>query len=274
MTNFVSYFIKPKLFQMSEKLKIAIYQMDIVWCDAEANLDNARQWVVSLPEDVDIAVLPEMFTTGFMTEPRECREQIKIDAIAKLVEMAKNTGKAIVCSIIFEENKRYYNRALFVEPSGKVSQYDKRHLFRMSGEHEQYAVGSKRIVVDYKGFRIMLLVCYDLRFPVWSRNQDDYDVAIYVASWPQSRIRIWDRLLRARAIENMCYVIGANRVGNDPNIIYNGNSLIVNYFGDDIYTKGSSDNTLIAELNLEELKNFRQKFPAQLDADKFKILDL
>lgn len=259
---------------MSEKLKIALYQMDIVWCDAPANLDNARNWVMSLSEDVDVAVLPEMFTTGFMTRPEECHEQIQIDAITKLKEIAQNSGKAIVCSIIFEENKRYYNRALFVEPSGKLSQYDKRHLFRMSGEHEQYASGSKRVVVDYKGFRVMLLVCYDLRFPVWSRNQGDYDVIIYVASWPQSRIMVWERLLRARAIENLCYVVGANRVGSDPNIIYKGNSLILNYFGDDISTISSSENTLIAELNLEELQNFRQKFPAQLDADKFKILDI
>lgn len=244
--------------------------MDSVWENSPVNLGKAQKWIFE--QDADIVVLPEMFNSGFTMQPERVAVSVDSVEVAWLKETATQSHSAIVCSMAVCEGGNYYNRLYFVKPCGEVLTYNKRHLFRMGLEHEHYTSGTERLMVEYKGWRILPLVCYDLRFPVYSRCQNECDLMIYVANWPKSRALAWERLLRARAIENQCYVAGVNRVGVDPKVDYSGNSMIVDFFGDSISeAQPSVEQTVKAEICLDKLNEYRTKFPAYLDVDKFTI---
>ncbi|MDR2358753.1 MAG: amidohydrolase [Prevotellaceae bacterium] len=252
-------------------MKIALLQTDIVWEDRHANLQYCTDRINALPDDVQLAALPEMFSTGFSMQPGKLAETEEGDALGWLRETAIRKAIAIAGSIIAEEGGKYFNRLFFVFPDGSYKKYDKRHLFSMSEEPQRYTAGVQRLVVEYEGWRICPLICYDLRFPVWSRNYGDvYDLLLYVANWPAARINAWDALLPARAIENHCYVAGVNRCGKDgAGIAHNGHSQVIDCKGTVIAAAGNDGDTLIATLSLEKLNTFRAKFPAGKDADAF-----
>lgn len=252
-------------------MKIALLQTNIVWEDKQANLQYCTDKINALPDGVRLIVLPEMFSTGFSMQPGKLAETENGVTRKWLCETAIRQAVAITGSMITEENGKYFNRLFFVFPDGAYKKYDKRHLFLMSEEPRHYAAGSQRLVVEYEGWRICPLVCYDLRFPVWSRNYGDvYDLLLYVANWPAARINAWNALLPARAIENSCYVAGVNCCGKDGvGRTHNGHSQVVDYKGTVIAAAGQSENTLIATLSLEELNSFHTKFPVGKDADVF-----
>lgn len=255
------------------KLRAALIQTDIVWADKERNLAKAAKMIRSL-EETDIAFLPEMFTTGFMPRDNSAAETMEGASVSWMKRLAGETGTAIAGSLIIwdEPGGIPFNRFVFADPDGTVSHYDKRHLFSFSGEDSLYAAGAERTVWEYKGCRILPMVCYDLRFPVWSRNRGDYDVAVYVASWPASRAGAWDILLRARAVENQCYVLGVNRVGSDPSTSYCGRSVGINYYGEVMACMPDNKIGMVAaELDMGALAEFRNKFRAWEDADEFAV---
>lgn len=252
-------------------LRVALCQMDVIWGDKAANIANAAHMISRT--DADIVVLPEMFSTGFDMEPASVAETMDGKTAAWLRKTATDTGKAIVCSIVVEEGGKYFNRLLFARPDGGLHKYDKRHLFSFSGEDRNYTGGTERVIIEYKGFRILPLVCYDLRFPVWSRGSDEFDLMIYIASWPSTRIAVWDTLLKARAIENQSYVVGVNRVGSDTTSVYSGHSVAIDYYGNVIAAANEGQEGIVAvELELEPLRGFRRKFPAWRDSDRFEII--
>ncbi len=188
-------------------------------------------------------------------------------------EEAAALGCVITGSLIVREADRCHNRLVWARPDGTLEHYDKRHLFRMAGEQDHYAAGARRLVVDLKGWRVCPLICYDLRFPVWSRSRDDYDLLLYVANWPQRRAHAWSTLLRARAIENLCYVAGVNRIGKDGNgATYAGDSVALDFLGQPLSSEGGGDRVETAVLDLESLRSYRASFPAHLDADRFELL--
>jgi predicted amidohydrolase len=252
-------------------MKVALLQTNIVWENKQANLQYCTDKINALPDDVRLVALPEMFSTGFSMQPAKLAETENGATLKWLCETAIRQAVAITGSMIIEENGNYFNRLFFVFPDGSYKKYDKRHLFLMSEEPRHYAAGNQRLIVEYEGWRICPLVCYDLRFPVWSRNYGDvYDLLLYVANWSASRINAWDALLPARAIENHCYAVGVNRCGEDgAGIAHSGHSQVVDYKGTVIATAGQSGNTLIAALSLEKLNSFRVKFPVGKDADAF-----
>ena len=211
-------------------MKITILQRDIVWADPTRNVQRSDEAIDGNPGS-DLYVLPEMFSTGFCTQPEGIAEPAENRTVSWMKSKASQTGAAIAGSIAVHEDGRYYNRFHFVTPDGNVTTYDKKHLFTFGGEHNRFTAGSERVIVAYKGFRILLEICYDLRFPVWSRNKGDYDMIIYVASWPTPRVEAWKALLTARAIENQCYVVGVNRVGDDPGNNYCGGSRVIDPYG-------------------------------------------
>lgn len=227
----------------------------------------------ALKGDVDLIILPEMFTTGFSMSPENLAEEWPGQSVKWMQQKAMAKGAAIAGSIIIEEDSKYFNRLVFAHPDGKLEHYDKRHLFRMSGEHKYYDEGNQRVVVNYKNFRILLLVCYDLRFPVWSRNQNDYDMILIVANFPEPRRYAWNTLLPARAIENQCYIAACNRVGLDGNgVNYTGDSQIIDPQGKIIVLANPNENQIISsKIDIQEVVNFRKSFPAHLDADGFII---
>jgi len=252
-------------------MKIAALQAPLYWQDREANLAYFSDLIDSIGV-VDVLVLPEMFTTGFSMAPEQIAEPADGPSLRWLRDMSQQHNIAITGSVAVEENGNYYNRLCWVSPKGE-SHYDKHHLFRMAGEHTHYAAGNERKIVEYQGFRLCLQVCYDLRFPVFCRNRNDYDVLVFVANWPEPRRHAWSSLLTARAIENQSYVIGVNRVGEDGNgINYSGDSVILDYLGQPLaQTTAHTPAILTAELSLPELQSFREKFPAHLDADDFEL---
>jgi len=252
-------------------MKIAALQSPLYWQDRDANLAYFADLIGSISE-VDLLVLPEMFTTGFSMKPEQIAEAAHGPTLNWLRDMSQQHNIAITGSVAVEENGNYYNRLYWVSPAGE-EYYDKHHLFRMAGEHKHYAAGSERKIVEYQGFRICLQVCYDLRFPVFCRNRNDYDALIFVANWPEARRHAWSSLLTARAIENQSYVIGVNRVGEDGNgINYSGDSVILDYLGQPLaQTTAHTPAILSAELSLGDLQKFREKFPAHLDADEFEL---
>lgn len=250
---------------------ITLLQQDIVWGDTTANQRLAREAIVKAPAS-DLYVLPEMWSTGFAPEPQAIAEKDG-SSLHFMQQMAVQMNAAIAGSIATEENGKYYNRFYFVKPDGSDSvYYDKHHLFTYSGENLRYSAGDKRVVVEWKGVRFLLQVCYDLRFPVFSRNEADgpdaYDVALYVASWPTSRRAPWDTLLRARAIENQCYVCGVDRVGTDPVCEYNGGTALIDAYGRTVAACPDNEVCSIThQLDMEKLRAFRQKFPVLRDKD-------
>jgi omega-amidase len=262
-----------------QDLKITLIQSDLHWEDTEANLAMFEEKVWQIGNTTDVIVLPEMFTTGFTTAAPKLAEHMNMRTFKWMKQMADQTGALILGSYIVTVHERYYNRLLWMEPGGHFKTYDKRHLFRMANEHKTYAAGESLLVGTWKGWRICPLVCYDLRFPVWSRNRWDahshklnYDVLVYVANWPTTRIDAWNTLLKARAIENLSYVVGVNRIGQDGNgIEYNGNSSIISPKGEIIYTNEGTESMRTIALSSNSLEAFRDRFPAYQDADDFEI---
>lgn len=251
-------------------MKIALIQSSLFWENPSANRNHFEEKINAISESVDVIVLPEMFTSGFTMKPNAVAETMQGETIAWLKHLAKAKNSAITGSLVIAENDNFYNRLVFVFPSGEIQFYDKRHLFTLAGEDEVYTAGTKKLIIEYKGWKICPLICYDLRFPVFSRNVEEYDVLIYVANWPITRINAWDALLKARAIENMSYTIGVNRIGEDDNKFqYNGHSQVVNFLGDYIMKPIETKGVFIVELNKAELLLARKKFNFLSDQDPF-----
>ena len=269
-------------------MNITLLQTTLHWHDPVANRAMLEEIIFTLPQPTDLIVLPEMFTTGFTMDAAAVAESMNMTTFRWLRQMAEQTNAAITGSYVVQERtptgKQFYNRLLWMEPDGQWATYDKRHLFRMAGEEKIYTAGSQRLVREWRGWRICPLVCYDLRFPVWSRNHAhpdgtlDYDLLLYVANWPAPRQAAWDTLLQARAIENLSYVAGVNRVGTDgnrdagPNHTYIGGTALIDFKGDVLFRQYDTEAVYQQTLSLEDLRAFRAKFPAYLDADGFTLL--
>lgn len=258
---------------MNNELNIAIIQTDIVWESPSDNLSILDKKLIKLDSSVELIVLPEMFATGFTTNAEKVKQTIDGEIVSWMKKTAIDKKVAIFGSVIIDDDNTLYNRAIFVFPNGDIEFYDKKHLFSLAGEDKFFSSGNVRKIITYKGWRIMPLVCYDLRFPVWSRNDMDYDLLIYVANWPERRSYAWQTLLKARAIENMSYVVGANRVGTDGNnIIYSGDSTILNPLGKEIIDSHKyADIINIVTINKEEQINIRKKLSFLNDMDSFEI---
>ncbi|MFK5958605.1 MAG: amidohydrolase [Lutibacter sp.] len=257
-----------------QHLKIALLQAAIVWQNAVKNRKQFSNKINAINEDVDLIVLPEMFTTGFSMQPQEIAETMQGETVKWMQQLASEKQAAIVGTIIISENNKYYNRFLFVHPSGEINSYDKRHLFTLAGEDKIYTSGNDKLIVNYKGWKICPLICYDLRFPVWARNVEDYDIILYVANWPKPRIEAWDSLLKARAIENMSYSIGVNRVGIDANKLeYCGHSAVYDCLGGKLATvKLNKEEIIITTLDKKHITEVRNKLNFLNDKDSFEIL--
>ncbi len=262
-----------------EDLSIALIQSALHWENSVANLAMFEEKIWKVDKGTDIIVLPEMFSTGFSMKPSGLAEMMNQNTFKWMKQMASQTGALMIGSFIAKEQGSFFNRLLWMEPDGSYRVYDKRHLFRMADEHKVYTPGESKFIGTWKGWNIFPLVCYDLRFPVWSRNgwnsadkRMNYDVLIYVANWPQPRVTQWDTLLRARAIENLSYAVGVNRVGDDGNgVPYNGHSAIVGPKGEEIFSAGEVEMIKTVKLSYDDLMAHRTKFPAYLDADNFSI---
>lgn len=254
-------------------LKVALVQSMLHWEDAAANRAMFAEKLLALKGITDLVVLPEMFTTGFSMRTAELAEPMDGDTVIWMKEQARELDAAIYGSVIIAEGGKCYNRGLFVVPDGTVITYDKRHLFRMAEEFQHYTPGGQRVVVEWRGWRLLLQICYDLRFPVFARNRGDYDALLYVANWPELRRYPWSQLLIARAIENQSYVIGVNRVGMDgKGHHYTGDSASVDPRGDADVMKASREHVLHTVLHREALDDFRAKFPVADDADAFSLM--
>lgn len=252
-------------------MKVLLLQSDIKWQSPEENRIHTKNLIDNSPLS-DLIVLPEMFTTGFCTSPKGVAEKADSETLIWMQNVAKEKNAALAGSVATKEKDLYYNRFYFVKPDGSYITYNKRHLFTFAGEDKEYAAGKDRVIVEYKGFRILLQICYDLRFPVFARNRKDYDMIIYVANWPIPRVDAWNALLRARAIENVCYVAAVNRVGEDPFVKYNGGTVLLDYMGKDIVAaEFGKEETVIGNVDMELLTEFRNKFPALNDADQFEL---
>jgi omega-amidase len=257
---------------MNPHLRVTMVQADLAWQEPQENRQRLARHFRGLAGHTDLIVLPEMFTTGFSMESSALAETMDGPTVGWLREEACALGCTITGSLIVRDGDDYYNRLLWVRPDGTLVHYDKRHLFRMAGEHEHYTPGQRRLTVEIKGWRVCPLVCYDLRFPVWSRSRGDYDLLLYVANWPARRKLAWSTLLRARAIENLAYVVGVNRVGNDGNgASYAGGSVAVDFLGQPLTDEHALDDVETVVLDREALDSFRKSFPAHLDADPFEL---
>lgn len=255
-------------------MKISLIQTDIVWADKQANFDAIERKLSELSGKTDVAVLPEMFSTGFCTDRPELAETMNDETVSMLRAWSIQYNLAIVGSFIATENGKIFNRAFIATPDGEIKTADKRHLFSMGKEDAFFASGDKKLMVKYLDFTILVLVCYDIRFPVWSRNvNNEYDVLVYVANFPVARIRAWDALLKARAIENQAYVCGVNRVGVDGmGLKYSGHSVLLDAKGEPVLTFEENENAIqTAEISRAELNTFREKFAVWRDADAFEI---
>ena len=263
-------------------MNITLFQTALHWQDPVANRAMLEEIIFTLPHPTDLIVLPEMFTTGFTMDAAAVAEPMNLTTFRWLRQMAQQTNAAITGSYVVREStptgRQFYNRLVWMEPDGQFATYDKRHLFRMAGEEKLYTAGNQRVVREWRGWRICPLVCYDLRFPVWSRNQVrpdgtlDYDLLLYVANWPAPRQAPWDTLLQARAIENLSYVAGVNRVGTDgPGHPYTGGTALIDFKGDVLFRQYDTEAVHQQTLSLESLQAFRTKFPAYLDADDFTL---
>lgn len=254
-------------------LRVSLVQSMLHWEDAAANRDMFAQKLAPLKGATDLVLLPEMFTTGFSMRSNELAEGPDGVTVNWMKRQARELDAALYGSAIIAANGRYFNRGLFVEPSGKVTMYDKRHLFRFASENEHFSPGIKRVAVEWRGWRLLLQVCFDLRFPVFSRNRGDYDAILYVANWPEARRYPWSQLLIARAIENQCYVAGLNRVGMDgKGNHYSGDSVVVDPKGQPITSSEPGQEAVInATFDRAALEEFREKFPVGKDADDFEL---
>ena len=253
-------------------MKICLVQFDIAWGDPQANFAHLDALLAGAPK-ADLYVLPEMFSTGFATLPDATVETEPSTGLAWMRRKAAELDAAIAGSIALAvPGGKCANRFFFVRPDGSYEQYDKRHLFGYGGEGERFRAGSERVIVEYGGVRFLLAVCYDLRFPVWLRNRDDYDAILLVASWPDVRRFAWDTLSRARAIENACYLAAVNRVGTDPACSYNGGTTFIGPFGETLAAvPDGQEGFACAEVDLEHLAAYHAKFPVLEDADSFEL---
>jgi predicted amidohydrolase len=248
-------------------MRITTIQYDIVWEDKETNLKNLTSKINTIQSDV--IVLPEMFTTGFTMTPNHLAESMTGKTIQWMKEIALTKDLAICGSSIIREEDKYFNRFIWVNPDGTIYHYDKRHLFL--NEDQNYTPGNKKLIIEYRGWKICPLICYDLRFPVWSRNSEDYDILIYVANWPDKRKLAWRSLLVARAIENQCYVIGVNRVGEGGRLFYSGGTSVINALGEVQYTNSHIEEVFTATLSKYDLDKIRTQLPFLEDKDNFSI---
>ncbi len=257
------------------KLCITAVQMNTAWEDYEQNLANVKKYVEKYSSQSDLLVFPEMFLTGFSMNVQHLAISPQHEYILQLQQWAVNSNVSLAGSLMIKEEEHFYNRFFYFHSKGNIDCYNKRHLFRMVNEHKYYTAGKEKILIRENNFTLMPSVCYDLRFPVWLRNQNNvYDVLIIVANWPFSRIESWKKLLAARAIENQAYVIGVNRCGIDNNqILYNGNTLILDYKGDIIaQANNNTEESIQAVLDKSLLEQFRKDFPVALDADNFNLI--
>lgn len=268
-------------------LNITTIQTNLYWEDKTANLRMFEEKISSINDKMEIVVLPEMFSTGFSMKPESLAEKMDGATIEWMKKIAASRNIILTGSVIIEDDGNYYNRLIWMQPNGQYGYYDKRHRFAYAGEDLHYAAGKKRMIASVKGWRINLLVCYDLRFPVWSRQavysripggdgtgpgEPEYDMLIYVANWPERRVHAWKTLLQARAIENQCYVVGVNRTGNDGNNIqYSGESMIIDAMGEILYGKVNEEDIFTIALEKEKLDEIRMKLPFLKDADRFFI---
>jgi len=258
---------------MQDQLKIALIQSELVWENPRKNRSNFTGKIEQITTEVDVIILPEMFTSGFTMTPENVCETMEGETLSWMLDIAKNKNVAIGGSLVIQENEKFYNRFVFVKPDGGIDTYDKRHRFTLAGEDKKYAAGDQRVIIEYKGWRIHPLVCYDLRFPVWARNTDAYDMVIYVANWPKPRIAAWDALLKARAIENMSYCIGVNRVGKDNNKHeYSGHSAAYDGLGEQLsQLKNGIEAIEIVSLSKKHLHTIREKLMFLNDRDRFSL---
>jgi len=258
---------------MQDELKIAILQSDLIWENPEGNRAHFTNKIASIKEPIDIILLPEMFTSGFTMHPENVYETMDGPTIKWFQKISQEKQTAIGGSLVIKENNHFYNRFVFVTSNGLIETYDKRHTFTLAGEDKVYKAGAKKIVVDYKGWKICPLICYDLRFPVWARNVENYDVLFYVANWPKPRIDAWDTLLKARAIENMSYCIGVNRVGLDKNNYeYSGHSAAYDGLGTQLTSlEDDKEGIEIVTLDKKHISTIRNKLKFLDDRDNFTV---
>ena len=279
-----------------QDLSVSIIQTNLFWENSTANLANLEEKIAQISLPTDLIILPEMFTTGFTMNAKMVAEPMNFTTFKWMKQQAKRTQSVITGSLIIKEGDQFFNRLIWMRPDGSYETYDKRHLFRMGEEDKTFTAGTKQLIVELKGWRICPLICYDLRFPVWSRNYKEegqkrekrkekseksyiesssllnYDLLIYVANWPSVRSQVWDILLQARAIENQSYCIGVNRVGEDGmGLEYAGNSAVIDFKGNQLFYQKKSEVIVNQILSKKELENFRAKFPAYLDADEKQI---
>lgn len=265
-----------------QDLRVSLVQADTLWHDPAGNRRLYAELLAPLAGRSDLVVLPETFTSGFSNEALASAEGMEGATVAWMLEQARVLDAAVTGSVQLRTGSGVYNRLLWATPDGSLRHYDKRHLFRMAREHERYAAGNDRLTVEWKGWRICPLVCYDLRFPVFIRNRFgveaegrfDYDLLLFVANWPAARRNAWRTLLRARAMENLSYVLGVNRVGRDGNgLDYAGDSVALDFLGEPLVECGRQPQVVTAICSAVELATYRSKFPAHLDADAFRLLD-
>ena len=253
-------------------MKIALIQSDLYWEDVFKNRKSFESKINQIDSSVNLVVLPEMFSTGFTMNAPEVAETMEGETVLWLQSVAKQKNFAITGSLIILENEKYYNRMLFVFPSGKIEYYDKRHLFSLAGEDQFYTNGKEKVIVEYLDWKICLQVCYDLRFPVFARNVENYDLLLYVANWPKVRTNAWDTLLKARAIENLSYVAGVNRVGLDANNYEHvGHSQVIDFLGNFILEPQETESVFIVELDKKAMIETRKKLDFLNDKDIFEI---
>ncbi|WP_298419326.1 amidohydrolase [uncultured Kordia sp.] len=255
----------------NQELKVALIQTNLVWEHPAENRLQLDQKIKAISTSVDLIVLPEMFTSGFTMNPAQVAEEMEGETLTWLKKLAKEKNAAITGSLVITEHGNHYNRSIFVLPSGVVETYDKRHTFTLAGEHEVYTAGAEKNIITYKGWKICPLICYDLRFPVWARNVESYDVLLYVANWPKPRISAWDALLKARAIENMSYCIGVNRVGLDANSHeYPGHCAAYDVLGEKLTSiEPNTEETAIITLTKSNIETYRNKLKFLDDKDAF-----
>lgn len=276
----------------AETLLISVVQADLKWEDKRANLRMFEDMIATSQEKMEVVLLPEMFSTGFIMQPQPLAENMEGETIAWMKRVSAEYRIILAGSLIIEEEKKYFNRLIWMLPNGSYGYYDKRHLFAYAGEDAEYSSGNRRLITSVKGWKLNLLICYDLRFPVWARQSAgvepgpdggwvkkedaagdaEYDVLVYVANWPEKRVHAWKTLLQARAIENQCYVAGCNRVGTDGGgLTYSGDSMIVDPMGEIIATKTNEPGIITLELRYSHLKAVREKLPFLRDSDPFII---
>lgn len=253
-----------------QDLTISIIQSDLVWENIAANLAEFDRKIDAIQEETHLVVLPEMFTTGFSMNPHKLAQDMNDSAVRWLRQKSAQKHADIVGSIIIKDNGLFFNRLLWAKPDGRLVTYDKRHLFRMLGEEKIYSAGAKTLTVELHGWKVRPFICYDLRFPAWTRNiSNSFDLSIFIANWPEKRSMHWKTLLLARAIENQCYVVGVNRVGTDGNgLTYSGDSAIIDPAGNILFQKAQAVCTHTLEISYSELQAYRKSFPAWMDADQ------